>query len=97
MLGQFSAELIGKAWVRSQGHCECKGKSHGHYGRCDTLLAKPFRGEKDNDLGWEAHSVSGLYLDDLSDIEILCWKPCYRVKLEAAGILANHNERTLSL
>ena len=81
MVDQFSESLVERAWQRSGGRCECEKTSHGHIGRCDQMLLKTFRGDRNSGYGWEAHSISKQHLNELSDIEILCWNPCYRLTI----------------
>ena len=78
MSDHFSESLIEQAWQRSGGECECWKESHGHIGTCNKMLMKTYRGDRSSAYGWEAYSISGQYLDEMSDIEILCWDPCYK-------------------
>ena len=80
-MSEFSDEIVDKAWERSGGYCECEDVVHGHSGKCHKLLLKSSRGDRDNIFGWEAHSISGLHLDSVSDCEILCWDPCHKATL----------------
>ena len=81
MADQFSEYLIERAWKRSGGECECEKEAHGHVGRCNKMLMLSYRSDHSSAYGWEAHSISGQYLDEMSDIEILCWDPCYKMIL----------------
>ncbi len=81
MAGEFSEEQVEKAWTRSGGKCECVRVNGGYIIRCNLLLVKSFRGDRDSQYGWEAYSKSGLYLDSLSDIDIYCWNPCQKATL----------------
>ena len=69
----FSDTIIKQAWLSSNGRCECIKSTHGHARICNKRLLEIYRGEDESDQGWEAHSKSGGYLNDLSDCEILCW------------------------
>lgn len=74
----FSDAVVEQAWIRAGGNCECLRTTHGHIGRCNKLLLKTFRGDRDRMYGWEAHSRSGLHLGSVSDCEILCYDPCHK-------------------
>ena len=76
---RFSEELIERAWTRSKGKCECEYRDHDHTGKCDRMLIKVFRGDRMSEYGWEPHSISGRYLDNLADCTIMCLNPCYRL------------------
>ena len=78
--GQFSEELVERAWVRSDGKCECELTGHGHTGKHNAMILKSSRG-RDSSYGWEAHSVSGSHLDILADCKIFCWNPCHKATL----------------
>lgn len=69
----FSEYIIKKAWERSGGRCECIKTTHGHPRRCNKKLLELYRGDNESEYGWETHSKSGSYLNDLSDCEIICW------------------------
>ncbi len=79
---QPSAEnIIEKAWSRAGGHCECTSDSHWHNGRCNGIVIRSFRGEKNNTYGWEAYNKNGS-CSEPSDFEIYCAK-CYSAKIYA--------------
>jgi hypothetical protein len=84
-LAEFSGELIEKAWIRSGGRCECVSTTHNHVGKCYKMLLKSYRRDRKSEFGWEAHSISGLYLDSLSDCEILCLESCLKPALQPSG------------
>lgn len=81
-MSEFSNEIVEAAWARAKGACECLYADHGHHNRCGKTLLKAYRGDKFSFFGWEAHSKSGRYLNDISDCEIVCWDPCYLTLLE---------------
>ena len=81
MSDQYSERLVERAWQRSGGQCECERKAHGHIGRCNKMLLKSYRSDQSSAYGWEVYSISGQHLDSMSDIEILCWDPCYKATL----------------
>ena len=81
-MSEFSEIVIEKAWARCGGICECEREGHSHKGRCKNTLIKGHRGDRYSYFGWEAHSKSGYFLDDVNDVEILCWEPCYRMVTE---------------
>jgi hypothetical protein len=81
-VAEFSKEIIEKAWIRSGGRCECTRTTHDHTGKCYKMLLKSFRGDRKSEFGWEAHSISGRYLDSLSDCEILCLDSCLKPALQ---------------
>ena len=72
MAGEYSDDIVEKAWRRSRGHCECKRATHGHISICSRFLLKGHRGDRNSIFGWDTYSVSGEHLDDVSDCEILC-------------------------
>ena len=72
----FPESIVEKAWERSAGYCECTRIIHEHEGKCNKVLLKNKRRDKDSLYGWEAHSIGGRVLKSLSDCEILCWD-CY--------------------
>ncbi len=78
---QFPESIIEQAWVRSGGKCECDETGHEHTGKHNRMVLKTFHGDRHSDYGWEAHSVSGLHLDSLSDCKIYCWNPCHKATL----------------
>jgi len=80
-MAEFSEDVVEQAWTRSGGYCECTRTTHGHIGRCNKVLLKSNRGDRDDPFGWEAHSISGLHKDSVSDCEILCWKKCHKLTL----------------
>ena len=45
------------------------------------MLLKSYRSDQSSAYGWEVYSISGQHLDSMSDIEILCWDPCYKATL----------------
>ncbi len=69
----FPKDIVEQAWERANEYCECTRIIHEHQGRCNRILLKSCRGDKDSLLGWEAHSISGRYLRSVADCEILCW------------------------
>ena len=69
----FSENVIKQAWRRSGGRCECVIKTHNHTRICKKKLLELYRGDDESDYGWEAHSKSGSYLNNVEDCEILCW------------------------
>ena len=77
---RFSEDIVQKAWERSDAYCECTNSFHGHDGRCNRVLLDSKRGDKTSLYGWQAHSISGRYLNSVSDCEILCWD-CYSKSL----------------
>jgi len=68
----FSEGIVEQAWTRSDGYCECTRTTHGHVGRCRKILLKGSRGNRGSTYCWEAHSISGLHMDSVSDCQILC-------------------------
>ncbi len=88
-MSEFSERIVEEAWARSGGTCECNHPDHGHQSRCGKTLLKAYQGDKFSFFGWEAHSKSGRYLDELSDCEILCWDPCFLTILEKAKYSSN--------
>ena len=81
MAGDFPDSVVDEAWTRSGGKCECTRVTHGHTGRCNKAVLKSSRGRDSGDYGWEAHHVSALASDTLSNCEILCWNPCHKATL----------------
>lgn len=81
MADEFSDEIVEQAWARSGGHCECERTTHGHVGKHNKLVLKSFRGNRNSDYGWEAHSISGSHIDTVSDCKIFCWNPCHKSTL----------------
>ena len=81
MSDQFSESLIERAWQKSGGECECEKELHGQFGRCNKMLLKSYYCDQSSAYGWETHSISGKYLDTVSDIEILCWDSCFPWRL----------------
>ena len=77
----LSDDIIEKAWTRAGGRCECVRDDHWHHGRCNGILIKSFRGEKENSYGWEAYIKNGSYLEP-SDCDIYCTK-CYYAIINA--------------
>jgi hypothetical protein len=71
----FSERVIEKAWSRAGGRCECTSRNHWHSGRCNGILIRSFRGEKENSYGWETYCKNGS-TGEPSDCEIYCIK-CY--------------------
>jgi hypothetical protein len=71
--------IIEKAWSRAGGRCECTSNYHWHIGRCNGIIIKSFRGEKDNTYGWEAYNKNGSCTEP-SDCEINCIK-CYSARV----------------
>jgi hypothetical protein len=71
-MAEFSDEIVEQAWQNSGSRCECIQTTHWHTGRCLKLLLKDFFRQKNNLYGWEAHSISGLYRDSVSDCQIVC-------------------------
>ena len=69
----FSDYIVKQAWTRSGGRCECISKTHGHSRICKKKLLELYKGDDESDYGWEAHSKSGSFLNDIEDCEILCW------------------------
>ena len=82
-MGEFPESVVEKAWSRSGGRCECTRARHGHSGRCNRLLLKSARGNRDDPLGWEAHHSISSGGETLSNCEILCWNPCYEATLQS--------------
>ena len=80
-MAEFSDEIVEQAWTRSGGKCECTRTTHGHTGRCNKMLLKSSRGDRDSSYGWEAHHISSSGGDTLSNCEILCWNPCHKATL----------------
>lgn len=69
----FSNNIIELAWKRSNGHCECRRRSHNHYyTRCNKQLVLSNRGKDSHRGCWEAHHVTAGGPDTLSNCEILC-------------------------
>ncbi len=76
----FSGNTVKKAWKRAGGayppnpsYCECTRIKHDH-GKtlCNKRLIWGNRGGEG--VGkWEAHSITGRYIDSASDCHILCW------------------------
>lgn len=81
MAGDFPDSVVEQAWVRSGEKCECSRITHTHTGRCNKVLYKHRRGDRDHGYGWEAHHISVSGGDTLSNCEILCWNPCHRATL----------------
>lgn len=69
----FSEYIVKQAWRRSGGRCECTRTTHSHGRACKKKLLELYRGDDESDFGWEAHSKSGAYLNNVADCEILCW------------------------
>jgi hypothetical protein len=78
-MSEFSEIIIERAWARCEGVCECEREGHQHKGRCKNTLIKERRGDKYSYFGWEAHSKSGYFMDDVDDVEILCLEHCYKL------------------
>jgi len=73
----FSDGTIALAWLRSDGRCECKRKTHGHEGRCNKKLTYSKQG-RDTDDHWEAHHAGGDETkDDVRHCLIFCWE-CHK-------------------
>jgi len=68
----FSDDVVGQAWSRAGGRCECRRTTHGHTGRCNKELVWANRGREGRG-AWEAHHISSSGGDTLSNCEILCW------------------------
>ncbi len=68
----FSQYIVDRAWERCGGYCECKRVTHGHAAPCNKRLSLGNRG-REGWGKWEAHSISGLHKDSVSDCQILCW------------------------
>ena len=76
MFEAFTDRVIERCWEWTGGYCQCAKYGHGHKGECHQLLDKQKRAYRDGESAWEAVSISGLYLDAMSDCQIICW-PCY--------------------
>ncbi len=77
----FPQSVVEQAWRRAGGKCECRRKRHNHYYvRCNKELVWANRGREGRDK-WEAHHISSIGGDTLSNCEILCWEPCHRLTL----------------
>ena len=68
----FSESIVERAWNRSGGYCECRRVTHGHAVPCNKKLSWGNRG-REGWGKWEAHSISGLHKESVSDCQILCW------------------------
>jgi len=68
----FSQTIVEAAWRRSGGYCECNRTTHNHRTPCHKALSWGNRG-RDGWGKWEAHSISGLHRDSISDCQIMCW------------------------
>lgn len=75
----FSDEVVEQAWQRSGGKCECTRVTHGHQGKCNKTLIKSNRG-REGIGAWEAHHISVVGGDTLSNCQILCWD-CHKQTL----------------
>jgi hypothetical protein len=88
----FSKDTIAQAWKRAGNkyppglsYCECRRVTHDHgRNRCYKQVIWENRGGWSRGK-WEAHSISGLNSDSVSDCEILCWN-CIQLTLEAEHI-----------
>jgi len=68
----FDQSIIGAAWRRAGGRCECMLKVCGHSGRCNKLLDP--KNEKVG-MKWHAHHIVSQDAggdDTLSNCKILC-------------------------
>jgi hypothetical protein len=73
----FSEEVIGQAWKRSGGTCECVRRTHNHdSARCNVLLNKYMRNQA-GEGRWETRRVNKSGSDVLANCEIVCWA-CYK-------------------
>jgi len=79
--GDFPGSVVDEAWIRSGGKCECTRTTHSHIGRCNKMLLKSARGDRNGFFGWEAHHISSTGGDTLSNCEMLCWNPCHKATL----------------
>ena len=70
----FPDYIVKEAWIRSGSRCECTRHNHEHIGRCNRRLLELYRGDIETVYGWEPLSISGAYLNDPSDCEIICWE-----------------------
>lgn len=77
-MAEFPDSIVEQAWTESGGNCECTRTTHGHIGRCNKMLLRNLRGNRDSTFCWEAHSISGLHRDSVSDCEILCCECHYK-------------------
>jgi hypothetical protein len=76
-MGEFPDDVVEQAWARSGGNCECSRVTHWHVRKCNKVLSKHFRGDRDSEYCWEAHHISASGGDTLSNCEILCCKCHY--------------------
>ncbi len=72
-MGDFPDSVVEQAWENSGEKCECTRTTHGHTGRCNKLLYKWRRGDREHENCWEAHHKSSSGGDILSNCEILCY------------------------
>ncbi len=72
----FSIETVKRAFIRANGHCECRRMTCNHgIVRCNKPLNWQQRGNDNAYGGWEAHhrtAVASGGDDSLSNCEILC-------------------------
>ncbi len=68
----FPQSIVDRAWDRSAGYCECRRVTHSHGVPCNKKLSLGNRG-REGWGKWEAHSISGLHKDSVTDCQILCW------------------------
>jgi hypothetical protein len=67
----FTQTVIGAAWERSGGRCECDRRAHLHTGRCTTQLRYAARGTQHLE-AWEAHLVDPGEEETVENCRILC-------------------------
>ena len=73
----FTDHVLQQAWKRAGGKCECRRWIHHHnVVRCGMELVLANRG-KEGQGRWEAHRISRIGGDTLSNCEILCGD-CYK-------------------
>jgi hypothetical protein len=72
----FSELTLTLAWVRANGHCECRDHGHGHPGkRCGNLLIWKSHGAADGPGAWQARRKNGTGNgghDHLHNCELRC-------------------------
>jgi len=74
MAEPFPDSVVEQAWTRAGEKCECTRTTHGHTGRCNRMIFKHRRGDRDSEYCWEAHHISASGGNTLSNCEILCCK-----------------------